>query len=208
MSGKLRMVVISSPNFHEGENRVVCKLLEHGLDKYHLRKPEHSIFKIAEFLNSIPKDLLRNVIIHRQPELLNDYPVGGYHHYSGEPLLKTSLSRSRSLHKLSELKECEKELDYVFFGPVYRSLSKVGYKPKISLSDIRKSLSKMEQEKNRTLVYAIGGIRRNKISYLLEAGFNGVALLGSIWGKSDPIEAFKEFSRAVEIQSNQLYERI
>ena len=44
------------------------------------------------------------------------------------------------------------------------------------------------------MVYALGGIRRNKIGYLMDTGFDGVALLGSIWGKPNPVHAFKEFA--------------
>ena len=29
---------------------------------------------------------------------------------------------------------------------------------------------------------------------LIEAGFDGVSLLGSVWGKPDPVRAFKEFA--------------
>ena len=42
-------------------------------------------------------------------------------------------------------------------------------------------------------VFALGGIRKNKMKRLTEAGFDGVALLGSIWGSRDPLRALNEF---------------
>ena len=42
-------------------------------------------------------------------------------------------------------------------------------------------------------VFALGGIRRKKMKRLSEVGFNGVALLGSIWGSRDPLRALNEF---------------
>jgi len=53
----------------------------------------------------------------------------------------------------------------------------------------------------RPLVYALGGIRRNKISTIVETGFDGVALLGSIWGKPDPVVAYKEFNASLQSMS-------
>ena len=54
------------------------------------------------------------------------------------------------------------------------------------------------------MVYALGGIRRNKIGYLMDTGFDGVALLGSIWGKPNPVHAFKEFARTVDSHASRL----
>lgn len=197
----LRMVVVSSPTFKDGEPKTVCKLLENGLQGFHLRKPDHSTKQIAKFLDKIPNELMKRIIIHRKPELLKDYNVGGYHHTSKELLQKTSGIRSRSLHKLSELDQCERELDYVFFGPIFESISKVGHKPKTRLPEVRKRLEKYKTVSQRPLVYALGGIRKSKISYLWDSGFDGVALLGAVWGKPDPLSACKEFSKAMEIQS-------
>ena len=42
-------------------------------------------------------------------------------------------------------------------------------------------------------VFALGGIRKKKIKRLSEVGFDGVALLGSIWGSRDPLRALNEF---------------
>ena len=204
MSSTLRIAVISSPNFQKGEPKIVTELLENGLDKFHLRKPDHSVARMAEFLDAIPRRMLKKIIIHRTPELLKDYPVGGYHHTARESLKPFRRSRSRSLHKLKELANVEPELSYVFFGPVYHSISKVGHKPKVPLADIRKSLAKLSKNPNRPMVYALGGIRRNKIGYLMDTGFDGVALLGSIWGKPNPVHAFKEFARTFDSHASRL----
>ena len=48
---------------------------------------------------------------------------------------------------------------------------------------------------NRSPVFALGGIRRNKVKNLLEIGFSGVALLGAVWGRKDPIHALEGFMK-------------
>jgi thiamine monophosphate synthase len=45
----------------------------------------------------------------------------------------------------------------------------------------------------RPLIYALGGVRRRKIPELFNLGFDGVTLLGSIWGKKDPVAAFEKY---------------
>ena len=196
----LKITIISPPNPKKGEAKVVSQLLELGLERFHLRKPDCNISQIATFLDEIPKEFLSRIIIHRMPELLKDYPLGGYHHSEREDFREIKGIRSRSLHKLNHLQNCDNELDYVFFGPVYQSISKKGYCPKVSLNEIRKTILKMKNQPNAPLVYALGGIRRNKISYLRETGFDGVALLGSIWGKPDPVDSYLSFRDAIENQ--------
>ena len=193
MTNLLKIIVISSPNFKSSEARTVTRLLESGLEKFHLRKPDHSTDRIAHLLDEIPKEFHCKIIMHRAFELMKDYDLGGYHHSSSEKLRKTPTLRSRSLHKASELEVETDILDYVFLGPVFPSISKSGHKPKMSLPLLRNALSKLDSKAKRPLVYALGGIRKNKLSTIIEAGFDGVSLLGSVWGKPDPVRAFKEF---------------
>jgi thiamine-phosphate pyrophosphorylase len=96
---------------------------------------------------------------------------------------------------LSELINLQDRLDYAFFGPVYHSISKKGYTPKISLNEIFTFFNsgKLKQLPKVPKIYALGGIRKKKIKKLSEIGFNGVALLGSVWGSRDPLRAMNEF---------------
>ncbi len=197
MSNLFKIIVISSPNFKKSEARTVTRLFESGLERFHLRKPDHPTERISHLLDEIPKEFHSRIIMHRAFELMKDYDLGGYHHRSYEKLRKTSGLRSRSLHKASELEIETDILDYVFLGPVFPSISKSGHKPKMSLPILRKTLTKFDSKAKRPLVYALGGIRKNKLSTIIEAGFDGVSLLGSVWGKPDPVRAFKEFTTSL-----------
>ncbi len=96
---------------------------------------------------------------------------------------------------MSELNDLKDSLDYAFFGPVYHSVSKKGYSPKISLSEIFAFFTsgKLKMLPKVPNIYALGGIRKKKIKKLSEIGFNGVALLGSVWGSRDPLRAMNDF---------------
>jgi thiamine-phosphate pyrophosphorylase len=132
--------------------------------------------------------------MHRQHELVNDYGLAGYHHQEGEEIKACSGTISQSIHYLEDLPSLNSKLDYVFYGPVYRSISKIGYEPKVPLSLVKETLSNLSKLSVRPKVYALGGVRRKKIIPLAQAGFDGLALLGSIWGHSDPVMAFRKFN--------------
>ena len=126
--------------------------------------------------------------------LIKNFSLCGYHHYSKEKLVETSGTISRSLHKLDELKNLNEPLDYCFFGPVYESISKKGYIPKVSLPELGGLLYNLKKESSKKpLIYALGGVRRRIIPEIFNLGFDGVTLLGSIWGKKDPVAAFERY---------------
>ena len=127
--------------------------------------------------------------------ILKDFDLGGYHFRSNEPVIDVRGSSSRSLHKIEELVQLKENFEYVFLGPVFRSISKKGYGPKISLNQIFSVLKNdaLNHLSKKPKVYALGGIRKKKMIRLAEVGFSGVALLGAVWGSSDPLRALKEF---------------
>ena len=190
------IVLITQPKLKHNEAILISKLFDAGLEKLHLRKPIHSALEISCLLDAIPEHCLPNIVMHRHPKLVADYGLAGYHFADGEKIKSLSGTSSQSFHRLEDLLSINSELDYVFYGPVYRSISKKGYEPKVPLPVVRKTLSQLSEIKKRPKVYALGGIRRKKIIPIAEVGFDGIALLGSIWGHSDPVKAFRKFNES------------
>lgn len=190
------VVLITQPKLKHNEAIFISKLFDAGLEKLHLRKPIHSALEISCLLDAIPEHCLPNIVMHRHPKLVADYGLAGYHFADGEKIKSLSGTSSQSFHRLEDLLSINSELDYVFYGPVYRSISKKGYEPKVPLPVVRKTLSQLSEIKKRPKVYALGGIRRKKIIPIAEVGFDGIALLGSIWGHSDPVKAFRKFNES------------
>jgi thiamine-phosphate pyrophosphorylase len=197
MSDLPSIILISPPSEKKGEVEMLENFFEAGLQRFHLRKPNFSTNELSEYLEQVSPKNLSKIVIHRAPQLLEQFPLAGYHHTSIESIQPVKGSTSRSLHKLSELKSFNENLDYVFFGPVYHSISKKGYSPKISLSEIFSFFKsgRLEKKNKKPKVFALGGIRRKKMKRLSEVGFDGVALLGSIWGSRDPLRALNEFMK-------------
>ena len=116
-----------------------------------MRKPDHSAKEVSKILDKIPEKYLTRIVLHRVPELLKDYPVAGYHHASKEKLRDFSGSCSRSFHSISSLCENREKLDYSFFGPVYNSISKQGYGPKVSIESIRQYFASEKPSSSKLL---------------------------------------------------------
>ena len=195
MSDIPSIILISPPSAKNGEIEMLDEFFDAGLQRFHLRKPNFSTDELSKYLEKVSPKNLSKIVIHRAPQLLEQFPLAGYHYTSTENTLSIKGSVSRSMHKLSELKNFNENLDYVFFGPVYHSISKKGYSPKISLSEIFSFFrsGRLEKLNKKPKVFALGGIRKKKTKRLSEVGFDGVALLGSIWGSRDPLRAIKEF---------------
>ncbi len=187
-------ILISGASIRDGEASLLVDLFEIGLQRLHLRKPDCQPSQVAGLLNKIPQAYHNRIVIHRFPELLKDFTLAGYHHYAGESLIDCQGTRSRSLHRLDELKDLKEPIDYCFFGPVYESISKKGYVPKVSLPELGSILYNQKKAKaKKPMIFALGGVRRRKIPELFNLGFDGVTLLGSIWGKKDPVAAFERY---------------
>ena len=94
MSKKLpMMVLISSPRMRRGEAGDLEEMFDCGLERLHLRKPDHSAKDVSKILDKIPEKYLGRIVLHRVPELLKDYPVAGYHHSSKERARSTNAFR-------------------------------------------------------------------------------------------------------------------
>ena len=189
------ILLITQPKLKNKEAYYICKLFETGLKKLHIRKPSYDALQISRLLDEIPDHFLSSIVMHRHPKLVADYGLAGYHHADGEELRNCSGTASRSLHNLKDLASIDENLDYVFFGPVFKSISKNGYEPKVPLYKIEEVITAISRNKARPKIYALGGIRRKKISLLKNTGFEGFALLGSVWGHSDPVNAFRKFNQ-------------
>lgn len=90
-------------------------------------------------------------------------------------------------HSLKELEDCKEKYDYAFLSPIFDSISKSGYKSKFDLSEIKGFLKSRSEN-----IIALGGIDEDKIEIIKDLGFQGIALLGSIWHSEYPVEKFKQ----------------
>ncbi len=199
-----RLIVISFPDSIPGELRLLNRLFENGLESFHLRKPEMKQAEMRKLITRIPADFHQRLIIHSNYSLCNEFSLKGLHFPAAarnelQRWLASGKSLSVSLHTTTEVNEIKDRIDYAFLSPVFNSISKQNYKPPMSVTEIRKILS----HKHKFDIVALGGIEPETIAEIKDMGFNGAALLGSIWmpyisgmPESHIVDKFSQFRNA------------
>jgi thiamine-phosphate pyrophosphorylase len=102
----------------------------------------------------------------------------------------------RSVHSVAAATLAEQAgADYVVFGPVYETPSHAGAGAAglEALSSVVKAVS--------IPVLAIGGVRKDRVRAIMDAGAGGIAVISAILGSPSPHEAASALRR--ELQSNE-----
>ena len=176
------IIVITRPDFFEGEAAKIAQLLQSGrADLVHIRKPRASQSEVEQLLFSIPSELYSRLVLHDHHSLAIKYGLRGVHLNSRnpEPPAGWSGAVSISCHTLSELSECRrKPYAYMSLSPIFDSISKRGYRSAFSADDIAAARSQGLIDER---VMALGGITFDIITEIKEMGFGGAMILGDAW---------------------------
>jgi thiamine-phosphate pyrophosphorylase len=184
-------VVITPEEPVENELQILRSLLQMGAWRVHLRHPALGVSDLTTLLQGFTESELKRVTLSREPALLSRFPSIGYHLKEGEALsaqCQRAPYLSASCHDPQRIPR--EVLDYVFLGPLFDSISKPGYLgswPKNHLPE------RLDTEPKR---FALGGVHKDALPQLKSMGFEGAALLGSIWKARDPLLAFDEMMGA------------
>lgn len=99
-----------------------------------------------------------------------------------------------SAHGIDEALRAEEDgADFITLGPVYDTPSKARYGAPLG-PDVLKKV----KEKTRIPVFAIGGIRLNRIQEVKEAGADGIALISGVLASKDPGKTTEEYMRLLK----------
>ncbi|WPR74137.1 thiamine phosphate synthase [Algoriphagus sp. NG3] len=198
------LLAVSSPEILENEPAVINQLFTAGLELFHLRKPEMGEEKFRYLLDGISDEHRSKLVLHQHHEIAREFGIHRIHFKEVERLKltandyrrmeNTELVYSTSVHSPEAFQSLNQAFCYAFFGPVFESISKPGYKPdKDTKPDFGKHRS--------TKLIGIGGITQTNAASVLEQGFDGVALCGTIWESRNKVEAFETTLRHLELSN-------
>lgn len=86
-----------------------------------------------------------------------------------------------SAHNLEEAETAEREkADFITFGPVYRTPSKLIYGEPVGLEELKRVATKINIP-----VFGLGGVKLHNVKDVIETGACGVSLISGILGESD-----------------------
>ena len=179
----MRYIVITLPEFFDGEAQAITDKFEAGLEILHLRKPGSTVESMRALLDAIPARWHGRIVIHDHFELIKEYGLKGVHLSSRNPLPPTGWTGhvSTSCHSIDELARRKSEgYAYLSLSPIFDSVSKVGYKAAFTPEQLRQAAADGIIDSS---VMALGGITRDNTQQAIEYGFGGVMVLGDAWRK-------------------------
>ncbi len=199
----MKLVIFSTSDRSLSEAREVTQMFEEGLKSFHLKKSGFESHEMEEYIKSIPSKYHKYIVLHSNHKLRKTFRLGGLHlsrthrkkryntWWKMFKLRKFSrkMKFTRTFSKLSTLTSNKKKYSYVFLGPIYQSISKLGHSGNFGNRSLKKYIAVCKPP-----VFALGGITPDKFEECKELGFEGVGLLGYIWNNDDksPLEAFRE----------------
>jgi len=203
----MKIVVISPEADEPRETAVMAGLFAAGLERYHVRKPGWSVARLEAWLRGLPADWRPRLVLHQHHDLSASLGLGG-RHWRDEgsdgvpPAPRIEIGApgsgftSRSCHDLPGLRAALGRYDSVFFSPVFPSISKPGYGPRIDFSpqELTSFLQHRTVAERRPSILALGGINAETAPQALDMGFDGVAVLGAIWQAHDPVRAYERIA--------------
>lgn len=179
----MKLIVITTPDFFEGEAEALASLFRAGLEILHLRKPGASREELERLLQQLPSEYLERIVTHEHFELVSARGLKGIHLNGRNPEAPNGYTGhiSCSCHSLQEAAERSPACDYVFLSPIYDSISKQGY----ASAYTRDSLLQARQAGIlNSKVMALGGISAERLPEVKALGFGGAVLLGDVWART------------------------
>jgi thiamine-phosphate pyrophosphorylase len=203
----MKLLLISPQTDLPHETTTANRLLDMSVHRYHLRKPHYTTTQYEQYIQQILPQHRRRLVIHGSYELYDKQKLGGIHLNSAARTDKEvwenlkgipSSAISTSFHSWQEIENNSFPYRYVFISPLFDSISKACYKAAVAIPDI--SQTRKKAVNNNTFcpqIIGLGGINPHSISQLLQHGYDGAALLGTIWLSPDPIAAFVDMVIAI-----------
>lgn len=189
----MELIVVTLPEYFEGEAKLINQFFAEGLGLLHVRKPVDDPAQFRLLMKEIDPEYYPLISIHQHHELAEEFAIQRLHFKEQqrrelpadaiEHFLAAGFFLSTSVHDLPVIPELN-SFDYVLYGPVFNSISKAGYHSVLAEGFVLPSVS--------TRIFAIGGVEAQKLKQLKNMNFDGAAVLGSLWHQEvSPLEALK-----------------
>ncbi len=169
---------------------IIPDLFAAGLSYLYVRQPDSEILRYR---------LTSDVLTPYQPQLLVpfDVPGGSFRRHWKEAARLSAppdeSAFSTSIHSLGDWPALTGRVELVFYSPVFASISKPGYGPAQPLEKVARQIETIRQQHaHLPRLIGLGGIQADTIQRVQEAGFDGAAVLGTLWQSPDPANVVRQ----------------
>ena len=183
---------------------VVAAALRGGVRAVQLREkdlPKHELLELARSLRTLTRQYSARLLINSSVEIALDVAADGVH--LGSASLAVAEARrllgpdrliGYSAHSLHEALRAEADgADFITFGPVYHTPSKLAYGDPLGLAGLAAAVKSLQIP-----VFALGGVKKPTVSEVMATGAAGIALISAIITAADPQLAAEALHRAIE----------
>lgn len=194
-------LVTDRKQVRKGKNlmSIISKALNAGIDSVVLREKDlnaDELYCLAKRVKKITGRKCRFLVNSRVDIALAVNADGVHLSSSSVPVsfARKILGKNKligvSCHSVRDAVRSRKEgADYIFLGPVYRTLSKVKYGKPLGVRLIREAKKKI-----RIPVIAIGGIKKENTAEVLKNGADGIAVISGIIKAKDVFGETKKYA--------------
>jgi thiamine-phosphate pyrophosphorylase len=180
---------------------VVTEAVKAGVKAVQLREKDmnaQQLFYLADKINNICNKYNSRLLINDRLDIATAIHSGGVHLPSnGIPpktarkLLSADMFLGISTHSVEEARKAERDgVDYIVFGPVYATASKLRYGAPLGLEALHETT-----EAVKVPVFAVGGITPERATECRDAGAHGVAVISAIIKADDPAAVVRLFQQ-------------
>jgi thiamine-phosphate pyrophosphorylase len=182
-----KLQYISQGTTVEDQLHNINNALDHGCDWVQLRfknAPEKELFRLGEAVKFLCEEYLANFIVNDDVYLAQHLAADGVHLGMSDMSVITArhlLGKTKIIggtaNTFEEVLQRAKEgCDYIGLGPYKHTNTKTNLSPTLGLQGYHNLLQQMQSNKIDIPVFAIGGIKLDDISPLMQTGIHGIAI--------------------------------
>ena len=164
--------------------------------------PVRELLALCRDVRALTKESGAKLFINDRVDIAVDVGADGVHlgHESMpaaavRKIVGTDMMIGVSTHSLDEARRAEGEgADFVTFGPIYETPSKMRYGPPVGLEALRDA-----KRATDIPIFALGGVKGNNIGHVLWAGAYGVGMISAILGAEDIEKRARNITEMIKI---------
>lgn len=180
-----KLILLTQPEFFDGEAELLNTLFRHGLPLLHLRKPGATAAELSALIAQIAPEFRDRIALH-------NHDIHSCHTLE-EVLRRKETLKPTSFSPLNG-EGTRARPSYLFLSPIFDSISKQGYHSAFTAEELRRAHRDGIIDNH---VVALGGITPTRAREALALGFGGVAILGDIWQSPDPVARLEEYKKMI-----------
>lgn len=163
--------------------------------------PTGELLALAQEIQTVTASHAIPLIINDRIDLALALDLAGVHLRSDSlpvPIARRLLGSHRligiSTHSVEEVRRANRDrADYIVLGPIFDTPSKHSFGPALGLDLLTDAC-----RQSTVPIFAIGGITRERVCEVRQAGAHGVAVIGALLTSEDVGAAIREFRDALD----------